>query len=66
MKKKMIPVLGSIFLMIPSLGFNFQAQEHQHRDLGLKQYDERQIKDEDRFYWQMPQRVMDELGSNQG
>jgi len=66
MKKMMIPVLCSIFLMMPSFGFNFQAQGHQHGGLGLKQYDERQTKDEDRFYWQMPQRVMDELGIKPG
>lgn len=62
MKKNFIIVLcTTILLVIPSIGFNWQNQEHQHRDTGLKQYEERQKRYEDRWYWQMPRRVMDEL-----
>ena len=66
MKKNSIIVLCTIFLVIPSIGFNWQNQEHQHRDTGLKQYEERQKRYEDRWYWQMPRRVMDELDIGPG
>lgn len=66
MKKIIIPVLCSIFLLVPSLGFNYQDQDHQHSHSGLKQYQERLTKYGDRMYWQMPQRVMDELGIKPG
>lgn len=66
MKKNSIIVLCTIFLVIPSIGFNWQNQEHQHRHTGLKQYEERQKRYEDRWYWQMPRRVMDELDIGPG
>ena len=66
MKKYSMTVLFAIFLVIPSLGFNWQNQEHQHKDTGLKQYEERQKRYEDRWYWQMPQRVMNELDIGPG
>jgi len=66
MKKYSMTVLFAIFLVIPSLGFKWQNQEHQHKDTGLKQYEERQKRYEDRWYWQMPQRVMNELDIGPG
>jgi ubiquinone/menaquinone biosynthesis C-methylase UbiE len=66
MKKNSIIVLCTLFLVIPSIGFNWQNQEHQHRHTGLKQYEERQKRYEDRMYWQMPRRVMDELDIGPG
>jgi len=66
MKKNSIIVLCTIFLVILPIGFNWQNQEHQHRDTGLKQYEERQKRYEDRWYWQMPRRVMDELDIGPG
>lgn len=67
MKKNSIIVLCiTVFLVIPSIGFSWQNQEHQHRDTGLKQYEERQKRYEDRWYWQMPLRVMDELDIGPG
>lgn len=66
MKKNSIIVLCIMFLVIPSIGFNWQNQEHHHRDTGLKQYEERQKKYEDRMYWQMPRRLMDELDIGPG
>ncbi len=59
-------VLCTIFLVFLSFGFNWQNQEHQHKDTGLKQYEEREKRYEDRWYWQMPQRVLDELGIEPG
>ncbi len=61
MKKKLVAVLFTFFILALSVGFNWQNQEHQHKDISLKQYEERQKRYEDRWYWQMPRRVMDEL-----
>ena len=66
MKKNSIIALCTIFLVIPSIGLNWQNQEHQHRHTGFKQYEERQKRYEDRMYWQMPRRVMDELDIGPG
>jgi len=66
MKKNLIIILCIVLLVIPSIGLNWQNQEHQHRDTGLKQYEERQKRYEDRWYWQMPRRVMDELDIGPG
>jgi hypothetical protein len=66
MKKNLMAVLWAVFLVIPSNGFSWQNQEHQHRGTSLKQYEEREKRYEDRWYWQMPQRVMEELGIGQG
>jgi ubiquinone/menaquinone biosynthesis C-methylase UbiE len=48
--------------MTPTFGLAWQSQEHQHKHTGLEQYEERERRYEDRWYWQMPQRVMNELG----
>jgi ubiquinone/menaquinone biosynthesis C-methylase UbiE len=66
MKKNLISPLCAIFLMIPSLGFPNLSQEHQHRDENRKHYEERLERFKVRMYWQMPQRVMDELGIREG
>ena len=66
MKKYSMIVLYAIFLATPSLGINWQSQEHQHKDTGRKQYEEQLKLYEDRWYWQMPQRVMDELDIGPG
>ncbi len=66
MKKYSIAVLCAIFLAILSLGFVWQQQEHQHKETGLQRYEERLKRYEDRWYWQMPQRVMNELGIGPG
>ena len=61
MNKYSMIVLSAIFLVTPSRGTNWQNQEHQHKDSGRKQYEEQLKLYEDRWYWQMPQHVMDEL-----
>jgi len=66
MKKYSMIVLYAIFLVTPSLGINWQNQEHRHKDTGRKQYEEQLKLYEDRWYWQMPQRVMDELDIGPG
>ena len=66
MKRYSMTVLLTLFLAIPSIGFIWQDQEHQHKDTGLKQYEERLKRYEDRWYWQMPERVMNELGIGPG
>jgi len=66
MKKYSMIVLCAIFLVTPSLGINWQNQEHQHKDTGRNQYEEQLKLYEDRWYWQMPQRVMDELDIGPG
>jgi len=53
MKKYLMTALWIIILLTPSIGFKSQNQEHQHRDTGLKQYEERQKRYEDQWYWQM-------------
>jgi arsenite methyltransferase len=66
MNKHSIAILCAVFLAIPSLGFNGQHQEHQHKDTGLEQYQKRLMRYEDRWYWQMPERVMNELDIGPG
>jgi len=67
MKKYPMLALSALFLVTPSLGIKGQAQEHQHKDTGGRQYYEGQLRlDRDRWYWQMPQRVMDELDIGPG
>ena len=61
MKKILISVLFFIFLIMPSFGFNFQKQEHQHKHQDLELYELQRIRYTDRMYWQMPNRVLDEL-----
>ncbi len=62
MKKYFATLLCGAFFVIPCLGSNFQNQEHQHKDASRKQYEDREKRYEVRMYWQMPLRVMDELG----
>ena len=66
MKKYLIAVLCALSFAVPSISFNRQDQEHQHKHTGLKQYEERQKRYENRWYWQMPLRVMEELGIGPG
>lgn len=66
MIKNIIALLSAIFLVIPVFGFHCQSQEHQHRDESRKHYEERLERYKDRWYWQMPRRVMDELGIDEG
>jgi ubiquinone/menaquinone biosynthesis C-methylase UbiE len=66
MKKISILVSCSIFLAISSIAFAGQNQEHQHKQPGPNQYEERLKRYEDRWYWQMPHRVMAELGIGPG
>jgi ubiquinone/menaquinone biosynthesis C-methylase UbiE len=61
-----VTILCFVFLTSPSSGLTWQEQEHQHRHTGLEHYQEREKRYEDRWYWQMPQHVMDELGIEQG
>lgn len=66
MKKYSVSLLCGIFLMCPSFGLTWQNQEHQHKHTGLDQYKEREKRYEVRMYWQMPQRVMNELNIGPG
>ena len=66
MKKHLVALLSAIFLAIPFFGFQCQSQEHQHRDESRKHYEERLERYRVRMYWQMPQRVMDELSIVEG
>jgi ubiquinone/menaquinone biosynthesis C-methylase UbiE len=66
MKNNLITVLCALFLAIPAIALDWQNQEHQHKNTGLKQYEERQKRYENRWYWQMPQRVMNELDIGPG
>jgi ubiquinone/menaquinone biosynthesis C-methylase UbiE len=66
MKKNLIALISAIFLVIPFFGFHCQSQDHQHRDENRKHYEERLQRYKVRMYWQMPRRVMDELGIGEG
>lgn len=66
MKKLWISGLFWSFLVISGVSLQPRTQEHQHEQADLKQYQERLKKYEDRMYWQMPQRVMNELGVEPG
>jgi ubiquinone/menaquinone biosynthesis C-methylase UbiE len=52
--------------MVASVGSSRQNQEHQHKKESRKHYEEREKRYENRWYWQMPLRVMDELGIGPG
>jgi SAM-dependent methyltransferase len=66
MRKYAVILLCAVFFVTASLGFTRQSQEHQHRDTGRKQYEDREKRYQERMYWQMPLRVMDELGIREG
>jgi ubiquinone/menaquinone biosynthesis C-methylase UbiE len=66
MKKISMTVLCALFLLLPSKAFVWQDQEHEHTHSGLQQYEERLQRYAVRMYWQMPLRVMDELGIGPG
>ena len=66
MKKYVMTVLCAIFLVMPYAAYSRQDQAHQHRDTGLKQYEEREKRYAVRMYWQMPERVMAEIGIGPG
>ena len=66
MKRIAKTVLCALFLLLPSRAFDWQDQEHEHTHSGLQQYEERLQRYAVRMYWQMPLRVMDELGIGPG
>ncbi len=66
MIKKSSAILCILFLMVAFVGFSRQNQEHQHNNESRKHYEEREKRYENRWYWQMPLRVMDELGIGPG
>ena len=66
MKKYFATLFCVAFFVIPCFGFSYQNQEHQHRDTGRNQYEDREKRYEARMYWQMPLRVMDELDIREG
>jgi ubiquinone/menaquinone biosynthesis C-methylase UbiE len=66
MKKYFATLLCVVFFVTACLGFTRQSHEHQHRDTGRKQYEDREKRYQERMYWQMPLGVMDELGIGAG
>ena len=66
MKKISMTVLCVLILLLPSAAFLWQEQEHEHAHSSLQQYEERLQRYAVRMYWQMPLRVMDELGIGPG
>jgi ubiquinone/menaquinone biosynthesis C-methylase UbiE len=66
MGKKSHVVLSSLFLVTSVFGFIQNNQEHQPKQTGLDRYEERLKQYEVRSYWQMPRRVMAELGIGPG
>ena len=47
MKRFSMTALLTHFLKVPSIGFNWQGQDNQHKDTGLKQYKERLKRSDD-------------------
>ena len=66
MKKSSRAVFLAAILVISSIGLSGQNRQHQHEQTDHSQYEERLKRYEDRMYWQMPQRVMNELGVGPG
>ena len=66
MKKIAVIIFYLIFLMTLTFGFNYQEQEHQHKHQDLDLYELQRIRYTDRMYWQMPNRVLDELNITPG
>jgi ubiquinone/menaquinone biosynthesis C-methylase UbiE len=61
MKKNLKMIVIICALAVSTLGFIGPSQEHQHTNQDRSHYEERQEMYRDRWYWQMPRRVMDEL-----
>jgi ubiquinone/menaquinone biosynthesis C-methylase UbiE len=59
-------ILCLFIFLLPSTAFVWQDQEHEHAHSGLQQYEERLQRHAVRMYWQMPLRVMNELGIGAG
>jgi len=66
MKKWSMMAFFIIFLVMPSSGIRGQNQAHSHNETGRARFEEQMKADENRWHWQMPQRVMDELGIGKG
>lgn len=66
MKRRSIAVLFVFLIVAPSMSLPWQTQDHQHLHQGREHYEGLQEKDKDRWYWQMPQRVMEKLGIGPG
>jgi arsenite methyltransferase len=66
MKRTSSFVFCSLLLMTPAVGSAEGNQEHQHRHADVTRYEERLIRYQERGYWQMPQRVLNELGIGPG
>ncbi len=65
-KKKLLLIVAVSLLAVPSNVISDISQEHKHEQQGSIQYKELLERQRVRMYWQMPLRVMDELGIKSG
>lgn len=65
MKKNLSMIMIICVLAVLAFGLIALSQEHQHKNQDRSQYEWQKIY-QDRWYWQMPRRVMDELGIKSG
>ncbi len=69
MKQKSI-YLVVVFFIVMLFKFNFvysqQKHDHTHSQADRKQFEQREERYRDRWYWQMPNRVLDEIGVKPG
>lgn len=67
MKRKLFYQILFIILVFYSNGiFSQETHEHEHTQSNISRYEKREEQDQVRMYWQMPNRVLDEIGVASG
>ncbi|MFC2156920.1 class I SAM-dependent methyltransferase [Acidobacteriota bacterium] len=61
MRKQLFVVLFVYLYVAPSMSLTWVNQDHKHINESRSHYEERLERHKDRWYWQMPRRVMNEL-----
>ena len=67
MKRKLFYQILFIILVLNSNDiFSQETHEHEHTQSNISRYEKREEQDQVRMYWQMPNRVLDEIGVASG
>ena len=67
MKRALFYQILSIVIVFNYNGlYGQEAHEHEHAQTGMSIYGKREEQDQVRMYWQMPNRVLDEIGVDSG
>ena len=67
MKRTLFYQILSIVIVFNFNGlYGQEAHEHEHAQTGMARYEKREEQDQVRMYWQMPNRVLNEIGVESG